>query len=105
MEKEVSVQITSDEAFAKTRLSGCEGMQARKARHQKGRKEAVGTTKGDPKELAKSSPKEREISKFMGRQKQRVLPKNERTQKTRTTENRNVKSLVMEQDQRWSQKC
>ena len=105
MAKEVSVQITSDAAFAKTRLSGCEGMQARKARHQEGRKEIVGTTKEDPEELAKSSPKKRKISKFMGRQKQRVLPKNERTQGTRTTENRKVKSLVVEQDQRWSQKC
>ena len=45
------MQITSDEAFAKTRLSGCEEMQARKARHQKGRKEIVGTTKEDPEEL------------------------------------------------------
>ena len=76
MAKEVSVQITSDAAFAKTRLPGCERMQARKARHQEGRTETVGTTKEDPEELAKSSPKKREIGKFMGRQKQGALPKN-----------------------------
>ena len=67
MAKEVSVQITSDAAFAKTRLSGRERMQARKAGHQEGRKEIVGTTKEDPRELAKSSPRRRKIGKFMGR--------------------------------------
>ena len=80
MAKEVSVQITSDAAFAKTQPGRrCERMQAGKARHQEGRKEIVGTTKEDPEELAKSSPKKRKISKFMGRQKQGALPKNERT--------------------------
>ena len=73
------MQITSDAAFAKTRSPGCERMQAGKARHPERRKEIVGTTKEDPEELAKSSPKKREISKFMGRQKQISLPKNERT--------------------------
>ena len=100
MAKEVSVQITSDAAFAKTRLPGCERMQAGKARHPERRKESVGTTKEDPEELAKSSPKKREISKFMGRQKQRALPKNERTEGTRTSEDRKARSLVGEQNQR-----
>ena len=48
MAKAVSVQITSDAAFAKTRLPGCERMQAGKARHPERRKEIVGTIKEDP---------------------------------------------------------
>ena len=67
MAKEVSVQITSDAAFAKTRLSGRERMQARRARHQEGTKKVVEATTEDPQELAKSSPWKRRIGKFMGR--------------------------------------
>ena len=70
MAKEVSVQTTSDAAFAKTRLSGRERMQARRARHQEGKREVVETTTEDPEELAKSSPERRRVGKFMGRQKQ-----------------------------------
>ena len=67
MAKEVSVQITSGAAFAKTRLPGCERMQARRARHQEGRRGVVETTTEDPEELAKSSPERRKIGKFMVR--------------------------------------
>ena len=96
MAKEVSVQITSDAAFAKTRLPGCERMQAGKARHPERRKEIVGTTKEDPEELAKSSPKKREISKFLGRQKQKALPKKKRTKGTIKSEDRKARNLVVE---------
>ena len=67
MAKEVSVQITSGAAFAKTRLPGCERMQARRAKHQERRKEIIEATTEDPQELAKSSPWKRRIGKFMGR--------------------------------------
>ena len=89
MAKEVSVQITSDAAFAKTQRSlRCERMQAGKARHHEGREEIVGTTKEDPEELAKYSSKKRKTSKFMGRQTQRELPKNKGTKRVRATERR-----------------
>ena len=79
MAKEVSVQITSDAAFAKTRLSGRERMQARRARHREWNGEVVETTTEEvrdvgngkgPKEISPwSSPWQRRIRKFVGRQK------------------------------------
>ena len=67
MAKEVSVQITSDAAFAKTRMSGRERMQARRARHQEWKNKVVEATTEDPEELAKSSSWRRRTGKFTGR--------------------------------------
>ena len=67
MAKEVSVQITSDAAFAKTRMSGRERMQARRARHQEWKRKVVEATTEDQEELAKSLPRKRRIGKFVGR--------------------------------------
>ena len=53
MAKEVSVPITSGAAFAKTRMPGCERMQAGRARPQERKKEYQMNDYGGPKGACK----------------------------------------------------
>ena len=67
MEKEVSVQITSDAAFAKPRLSGRERMQARRVRHQEGRRTSVEATNRRPRRACEVFAVEKENRQVHGK--------------------------------------